>query len=183
MNTSRFITAGIAAAVLLGGTTVAMAAPQAKGGKCHMPHQLKKQLKNLTPDQRATVMKTFKAGREKARTIRQQLHAKRAMLNALLLQKNSDKTKVNTTVDEISALQKQLLQTTVDTRMKISKDSGVNFELPVKKHHGKYKQKCHGKYRGQHHSPQKAQQMKLDLKAVNAASAAGGAATAPAASQ
>ena len=46
MNTSRFITAGIAAAALLGGTSVALAAPQGKNGKkCHVPHQLKQQLK------------------------------------------------------------------------------------------------------------------------------------------
>ncbi|MDF1653757.1 MAG: periplasmic heavy metal sensor [Coxiellaceae bacterium] len=173
MNTSRFITAGIAAAALLGGTTVAMASSHNKSGKCHMPHQLKQQLKKLSPDQRATVMKTFKAGREKARTIRQQLHAKRAMLNALLLQKNNDPAKVKSVVDEISALQKQLLQTAVDTRMQISKDSGVYFELPAKRHGGKCSKKCHGKYQGQ-----KAQKMQLKLKSSdNAASAAGAAAS------
>ncbi len=149
MKFFQHLTATVAAAALLGATGVAMAAPaghDSKAGKC-MPHQLKQQLQHLTKEQRAEVFKTLKQGREKTRDIRHQLHAKRIMLNALLLEKNAEPAKVNSVVNEISALQKQLLQTAVNTRMTIAKQSGVTYDFPAKKHDRKKMKQCHKKYR------------------------------------
>lgn len=139
MGIKRYMIAGCAAVALMVGSSVAMAAGQGQSAQASSANQtvkqhcmqkkLKHQMRGLTDQQRAEVKQIMQQTRATALPIKQQLKAKQAMLNAVLMQKDIDVKQANSLVQEINGLQGKLLQTAVDTRIEISNKVGIKLGL------------------------------------------------------
>ena len=142
MGIKRYMVAGCTAVALMTGSSLAMAAGPASQSQASlanpsnhtvkqrcMPKQLKRQMRGLTDQQRTEVKQIMQQTRSAAIPLKKELHAKKAMLNALLLQKNIDVKQVNDLIQQINGLQGKLLKTTVDARVELSNKVGVKLNL------------------------------------------------------
>jgi hypothetical protein len=83
----------------------------------------------LPADKKTFVDKTLHDSFEKTRAEGSMLFAKMAMLNAKLMQPTVDKKEVDTLMGEINHMHADLLQTRVDTIIKIKEATGITLPL------------------------------------------------------
>jgi Spy/CpxP family protein refolding chaperone len=84
---------------------------------------------NIPPEKREAVMKIKDEYKDKLFNLHQDLRAKTAELNAIMLQAQPDTAKAKAVAKEIDALKTQETETTIDMHARISKETGVR--LPI----------------------------------------------------
>jgi Spy/CpxP family protein refolding chaperone len=84
---------------------------------------------NIPPEKREAVMKIKDEYKDKLFTLHQDLRAKNAELNAIMLQAQPDTAKAKAVAKEIDTLKTQETETTIDMHAKITKETGVR--LPI----------------------------------------------------
>ncbi len=87
------------------------------------------QYQGLTPEKQAVVDNLRKKHWEKVLGLRQDAQARKAMLDALLLDPKADKTKVNETVKALNQAQGKMLEAQVAHRMKMAEQTGVRMPM------------------------------------------------------
>ncbi len=83
----------------------------------------------LTADKKAFVDKTMHESFERMHAEESMLFAKMAMLNAKLMQATVDRKEIDTLMGEINHMHADLLQTRVDTTIKIKDATGITLPL------------------------------------------------------
>ncbi len=92
-------------------------------------------MNHLSDQEKTEVKQIIQSSREKADPIRQKLRAKRAMLDALLLQQPVNTKRVEPLVTQVAQLESQLLQLKVDMRIELAKQANVHVRLDQPRHH------------------------------------------------
>ena len=85
----------------------------------------------LTDKQRASAKKIMQQFRKQVSPMRQQLYAKKVLLNAELVQPSIDQKKIDALVNDISDLRKQLF--TAKVQMVIQMNKATGLMMPVGK--------------------------------------------------
>ena len=142
MITQGYIKSILAAALIVGGTGVALATPS-KG--CAMTPVVKQQIAHLPKQQQKTVSNQYRTTCIKSQKLKHVIHAKRAMLNAELLQPKINKAKIKQLVNQISRMQKERLELITNADLQMAKNTAVRPGLKYGSH----------LQRG-HHTPQKS---------------------------
>lgn len=107
--------------------TAALAdAPKPEAGNFY---QHTPEYKQLPADKKLFVDKTMNESFQKTRAEGSMLFAKMAMLNAKLMQPTIDRKEIDTLMGEINHMHADLLQTRVDTIIKIKEATGITLPL------------------------------------------------------
>ncbi|MDY7002161.1 MAG: periplasmic heavy metal sensor [Thermodesulfobacteriota bacterium] len=85
--------------------------------------------KDLTPEKRAVVDNLRKEHQKKVFGLRQDVQAKQAMLDALLLDPKTDEAKINKTTKELNQAQAKMLEERVAHKLKMAKETGVRMPM------------------------------------------------------
>jgi len=84
---------------------------------------------DLTPEKQAVVDNLRKEHQQKVFGLRQDMQAKRTMLNALLLDPKADKAKINATTKELNQAKAKMLEERVAHKLKMAKETGVRTPM------------------------------------------------------
>lgn len=120
MNSKITKTALIAVGVTLLASS-AFAAP-----KCRMPRMAMQQIDHMKGQNKEKIMKTYKDACVKYHRIRYNIHAKKAMLNALLVQPKIDKAHAHKIAKELAGLYKKKVMLLTNSRIKLN-EMGLKF--------------------------------------------------------
>jgi Spy/CpxP family protein refolding chaperone len=99
------------------------------GGMCMSGKGMGMGMMSIPPEKREAVMKIKDEYKDKLFNLHQDLRAKTAELNAIMLQAQPDTAKAKAVAKEIDALKTQETETTIDMHARITKETGVR--LPI----------------------------------------------------
>lgn len=130
---NQIVKVGLIAGSIALMSSVALASP-----KCHVPHMLKAQVAHMPSSKQEKIKQTFKTSCMKYKRIKYSMRAKRAMLNAVLMQPKINQHKAKHLTKQLVKLYRKRLMLATRTRIKLNQ-LGLRV-TPAMQRHGKHHQ-------------------------------------------